>query len=158
MEEVIKLSFLSFPSLTWQGVIVFFLVLYGFYSLASHLYYKLIRQENRNFSKASALIIVQNGEEIIEGVIRKLVSLQEVFYPDWEILVIDNFSEDATLQILGNLQNQYSNIRVIRPRVFGMSSLLEWGIGQCDGDLVILYDLMRKGSNLNKREIKGASI
>lgn len=131
--------------LNWQYALLLLFGVYGFIALFSQVYHLLMGKGNKNFGKASALIIVENGEQVIEGVIRKLVSLQENFYPHWEILVIDNFSRDATVQIISGLQRECPQIRVIRPRSFGSGSLLEWGIGQCEGDLVILYDLINRG-------------
>lgn len=135
--------------LNWQTTLFLLLGIYGLITLIVRIYRRLMLKVDQKFNKASALIIVENGEQVIEGVIRKLLSLQENFYPHWEIIVVDNFSSDSTLQILAGLQQECPHIRVIRPRINGSGSLLEWGIKQCEGDLVLLYDLISRTVHCN---------
>lgn len=65
-----------------------------------------------------------------------LIEVLERDYPQADILVIDDNSPDKTANIVRNLQNQYSNIRLLqRPKkmglgtayILGFRSAIEWG-------------------------------
>ena len=49
-----------------------------------------------------------------ENVIRFIPLLAEQDYPDYEIILIDDASSDATLEIFEEFEKQYSNIRLVK--------------------------------------------
>ena len=92
--------------------------------------------------KVSVCIPARNEEENIERCVR---SFMDQDYPNMEIIVLDDNSEDSTPEILKRLSEEDSRIRVMkgkplaegwRGKVYGMSQMLE----AATGDYILFTD------------------
>lgn len=74
-----------------------------------------------------------------EGIKKTLVELVEYISDDWEVLVVDDGSKDATFDIVSNIG--YKNVRCIRHRKNrGYGSAIKTGCKNAKGDIVAWYD------------------
>lgn len=75
-------------------------------------YFKLVflkePTENLQERPVSILMSVRNEERRIEQVLLRLLEQQ---YQDYEVIVVDNFSEDNTLTIIGALSKKYPRLK-----------------------------------------------
>jgi len=95
--------------------IAYILLIAGFVialSIQLAFYLKLIFlkgfKENNPEKPVSILLSVRNEEERIEQLLLRLLDQQ---YQEYEIVVVDNFSEDNTLTIIGALAKKYPRIK-----------------------------------------------
>ncbi|MGV8091712.1 MAG: glycosyltransferase [Mangrovibacterium sp.] len=65
-------------------------------------------KENTQEKPMSILLSVRNEEERIEKLLLCLLNQQ---YQDYEVIVVDNFSEDNTLTIIGALSKKYPRLK-----------------------------------------------
>jgi GT2 family glycosyltransferase len=88
----------------------------------------------RNWPLVSILIVNYNGAEVLPGC---LESLRKTTYPRFEIVVVDNASADASLELL----KRYPEAKVIQSgsnRGFAGGNNL--GLNSCRGDYVLLLN------------------
>ena len=87
------------------GFIIALSIQFGFY-------FKLVflkePKENIQEKPVSILLSVRNEEGRIEKLLLRLLEQQ---YQDYEVIVVDNFSEDNTLMIIGALSNKYPRLK-----------------------------------------------
>lgn len=88
--------------------------------------------------KISAIVPTYNSEEFIEESIKSLCTQT---HPLTEILIIDDFSTDGTLNIINKLSNRYKNIRIIENSSnLGVSATRNKGIKEALGDWLLFLD------------------
>ncbi len=98
-------------------------------------------QKNTPYKKLiSCVVPVFNEEEVIADFVAALdKTLKKLAYP-YEMLLVDDGSQDNTLIIISQLREQYP-IRYIRfSRNFGKENALSAGLEHARGDAVILMD------------------
>jgi len=78
----------------------------------------------------SILLPVRNGEEVIAGAVRSILSQT---FPAFELLVVDDGSEDGTARILRDLAASDSRIDVLRQEPKGIVAALELARGKARG-------------------------
>lgn len=83
----------------------------------------------------AVLVLVQNREDVIEGVLRALL------VHDLTVTVIDERSSDQTGAILDRFATRYPSLRVLHPA--GELSPLELGLFLAEGPYVLLIRLDR---------------
>lgn len=66
------------------------------------------------FPLVSVIITTFNRPNLLKDAIE---SIQQSKYPNFEIIVIDDQSEPATLEILQALQEEYQNLTIVRPGI-----------------------------------------
>jgi hypothetical protein len=82
----------------------------------------------------SILIVNYNGAAVLSDC---LASLQQVTYPDFEVVVVDNASADAS----GDLLAQHPEVRVLNSDVNrGFAGGNNFGLPACRGQLVLLLN------------------
>jgi dolichol-phosphate mannosyltransferase len=90
----------------------------------------------------SVVIPVYNEEEnipLVHGKIRKVS--EKLSNYDWEIIFVDDGSEDNSLEILENLCKQNANVKFIQfSRNFGKETALSAGLDKTHGDAVFMID------------------
>jgi glycosyltransferase involved in cell wall biosynthesis len=88
----------------------------------------------------SCVVPIYNEEHLISEFVAALdKTLQDLSYP-YEIILVDDGSQDNTTQIIQGLRKQYS-LRYIRfSRNFGKEKALSAGLDMAKGDAVILID------------------
>jgi glycosyltransferase involved in cell wall biosynthesis len=85
----------------------------------------------------SVVMPAYNEAETIEQVIRKLLKLSELL----EIVVVDDCSADATVDIVSRLAESYSQIKLVRhQKNGGKTEALKTGFAMTRGDIVIVQD------------------
>jgi GT2 family glycosyltransferase len=88
----------------------------------------------------SIIIPTRNGLDLLKKCIHSI--LQKTSYPNFEILVIDNNSDDAAvLAYFQELQTHHANIRVLAdPRPFNYSQLNNGAVAHAQGDILALLN------------------
>ena len=69
-----------------------------------------------------------------------LFSLAEQSYRNYELILVNDHSDDATLEYMLSAQARFSNIRVIDAVGCGKKNALREGIQQSSGDLIVTTD------------------
>lgn len=82
--------------------------------------------------KCSVIMPVLNGETYIEAAINSLTSQR---YADWELVIVDGGSDDATLSIIAETQKNEPRIQVITQSKTGMYNAIFDGFDAATGDL-----------------------
>lgn len=102
-----------------------------------------IRNNNENGIKerwqksplVSIIVLNWNGERVIRS---SLDSIRKLDYPNVEVIVVDNGSTDASIDIL---TNEFPDFRLLKnDRNLGFSAGMNIGIRESQGDLILLYN------------------
>jgi GT2 family glycosyltransferase len=84
--------------------------------------------------KASIIIINFNGLQYLK---RTLASVLELNYPDCEIIVADNGSEDGSIEYV----QQISEVRLVQSPVYGSKNYAaNYAVNQAQGDYILFLD------------------
>lgn len=122
-------------SLATIWIYTFFFVIY--------LYVKRIEvsyTDPRHYVPVSVIVPTYNEEEYVGACIR---SIMEQDYPKdmYEVIVVDDGSDDTTAIILRHLAEKYSNMRVIiHYENMGKAKALEDGVRAARGDVIVFVD------------------
>lgn len=87
--------------------------------------------------KVSVVIPAYNIEDYIEETIRSVINQE---FQDWELLVIDDGSEDSTLEKVKKLAGKDSRIRIVLQAHEGVSTARNKGIDQATGEYISFLD------------------
>ncbi len=90
----------------------------------------------------SIILISQNDSDIIQNSLRGINSILSKIYPNYEILVIDNCSDDITVEKVEEIYKKIPNVRVIRlSRHYNTEIALTAGLDNCIGDYAVLFNI-----------------
>jgi glycosyltransferase involved in cell wall biosynthesis len=108
--------------------------------LTEHNHYKVQYQVPRPEPLVSIIIPTRNGLDLLKNCIDSIT--QKTSYPNYEVLVIDNNSDDAAvLAYFQHLQTQHANIRVLAdPRPFNYSQLNNFAVMHARGEILSLLN------------------
>lgn len=82
-----------------------------------------------------------NEEEVIGEFITRTVDVLEQHFYNYELLLVDDGSKDATIEKIAEYQRKNSNIRLIRfSRNFGKEAAVTAGLEHSKGDIVVMLD------------------
>ncbi len=130
---ILLLSFLLILLLRY-----FFLM---WFSYLDHLEELVHEPEIKQFPRVSIIVPAYNEGKVIESSIRSLLELD---YPDFEIVVIDDGSDDDTYQKARRFEGYHgthrTRVRVLTQRNGGKARALNRGIAVSDGPLVLCMD------------------
>jgi glycosyltransferase involved in cell wall biosynthesis len=85
--------------------ILYYLFIFGKFSFA---------KVQKSTPKKIPISVIVCAKNEAENVIRFIPLLAEQEYPDYEIILIDDASSDATLEIFEEFEKQYPNIRLVK--------------------------------------------
>ena len=95
--------------------------------------------------KISIVLPVFNEEENLHDMNTEIVGVVENMDMDYEIIYIDDGSTDRSFEILSDLRQQNSNIKIIQfRRNFGQTAGLAAGFDHAAGDVIITMDSDRQ--------------
>lgn len=93
-------------------------------------------------SIVSVIIITQNDEHIIENALRDINEVLSKKYHNYEILVIDNYSEDNTVEKIRKNHQRNLHVRIIKlSRPYNTELALTAGLDNCIGDYAVLFNI-----------------
>lgn len=108
-------------------------------------YYKNLKNNDEPF--ISFVMSVYNGEETVEKSIRKLYKS----YDNFELIVVNDCSNDKTLDILKRLKDKYDFKIIDNKENLGKTKSINKGYEYCKGDIIFVLDsdifLNRKAIN-----------
>src|SRR5947207_8886148 len=89
----------------------------------------------------SIVIPIHNEEPSILPLYDRLTAVLEGISKSYEILFVDDASTDRSFELLANLVETDSHLKVIRlRRNFGQTAALSAGFHEADGDVIIAMD------------------
>src|SRR5919108_2697480 len=89
----------------------------------------------------SVVIPVYNEEENIEPLIREINATVSPQIQQYEIIIVDDGSRDATFQVLSRLHQDDTYLRVIRlKRNFGQTAAIAAGLAYAQGKNVVMME------------------
>jgi hopene-associated glycosyltransferase HpnB len=133
---VILYAFLLLVNLFWLGAVI------QSKRAKRELPYLLENGEPNSSPKVSILVPARNEAKILSHTLQSLLSLD---YPDFEVIVIDDQSEDATPEIAASAAAQDSRVIVLRSEDLpegwrGKTWALQHGLGLARGTWLLLTD------------------
>lgn len=91
--------------------------------------------------KLSVVLPVYNEEENIRPLFDELKNVLEQSFTDYEIIFVDDGSQDSSLKVLEDLAKKYSFIKCIELRKnFGQSYAIQAGLDEAKGELIATMD------------------
>ena len=122
------------------------MVVYGLYSIAATKYQKrklkkhppVVNEDYRPF--VSVMIPAHNEESVISNTIK---NIQNIDYPNFEIIVIDDRSSDNTAEVIKKLASEYENViaMVRKPDAYpGKSAVLNDALEVAKGEAILVFD------------------
>jgi glycosyltransferase involved in cell wall biosynthesis len=99
-------------------------------------------REPQRWPSVSIISPARNEERLIGEAVASFCAQD---YPDFEVIVIDDRSTDATPRILADLQRRYSNLKVVPgadppPGWLGKPNALQHGWRACRGEWIVVVD------------------
>ena len=89
----------------------------------------------------SIVIPIYNEEGLIDDLVKRTVSALEGFVSDYEIIFVDDGSEDQSLKLLLNWRNKNKNIKVLSlSKNFGHQAAFTAGLEHASGEIVGMMD------------------
>jgi len=90
----------------------------------------------------SVLLSCYNESSMIEGCVSKLIPFLETLNTNYELIVIDDFSKDKSVEIIRNLQANNEKIKLLRnPRNMGKGFSIKNGMLNCRGTYIVFTDM-----------------
>jgi len=87
--------------------------------------------------KLSVVMPIYNERRTLRAVIDRVLAVPL----ELELICVDDGSRDGSREILGDLQNQHPNLRVLlQPKNMGKGAALRRGIQEATGDFVVIQD------------------
>lgn len=94
-------------------------------------------QNQAFFPTVSLIVPIRNEAENIPNL---SLNLRKFRYPNLEILLIDDHSEDSSFQLLTERFEVSSNVQVLRSPGIGKKSALEHGVNTATGEIILCTD------------------
>jgi len=88
----------------------------------------------------SVIVCTYNRSNLLERTLKSVAAQQVPGNIEWEVIVVDNASTDATPEVARRFADQYPNIRCVREERQGLSHARNRGIDEAAGALVCFVD------------------
>ena len=133
-------------------IFVFSIVTQLFYALFFFIRLSFYKEKSQPFNKGISVIICAKNEADMLSV--NLTSFLEQDYPEYEVIVVDDQSEDGTKYLLKDLEKKYFNLKVVTIEHHvnsreGKKFALSMGIKTAKYDYVLLSDADCKANSRN---------
>ena len=90
----------------------------------------------------SLICITQNDNNIIHDILQNINNVLYKNYPNYEILVIDNYSDDDTVKRIREIHQKIPHIRIIQlSKRYSTELALTAGLDNCIGDYAVLFNI-----------------
>lgn len=90
----------------------------------------------------SIILITQNDDAIISNILQEINDILSRIYPNYEILVIDNCSDDNTVEKIRETHSNISHVRIIRlSKRYSTEIALTAGLDNCIADYAVLLNI-----------------
>lgn len=97
----------------------------------------------------SLIVVTENDEKIIEEALRNVNTNLKQFKTHYEILVVDNNSNDKTIEKVKHANHTITHIRMlVLSKKYATEIALTAGLDNCIGDYAILFDLHTDPPNM----------
>lgn len=122
---------------------IVFSMLFQLLGKYSNLYKTFLKRKNipqalNSNLKISIIIPTYNEEVVIE---KNIENIQKSSYKNFEIIVIDDNSEDNTFSILKRLEEKYDNLKILRKKSEkGKAQSLNEAIEHAEGHVILFLD------------------
>lgn len=139
IQPELSLGFVLFCCL----VIVLILQIQVYYSVyGKFAFHKAVKPAISNYKPVSVIICAKNEEQHL---IKNLPLVLKQDYPEYEVIVVDDYSQDDSKVILEDYERKYPHLRIItvkedRPYKIGKKFPLTLGIKGAKYDTVVLTD------------------
>jgi len=105
----------------------------------------MIKKSRRLFLRdtiISFILITQNDSDIIHDILRNINGVLSKNYPNFEILVIDNYSDDDTVERIREIHQKIPHLRIIQlSKRYSTELALTAGLDNCIGDYAVLFNI-----------------
>jgi polyisoprenyl-phosphate glycosyltransferase len=89
----------------------------------------------------TVLIPCHNEASVIPVLIRKIQTELQNCMLVWEILIIDDGSEDNTVEVIKEMQKKIPQLRLLEVGYnLGQYEAIKWGVNFCEGNWVVVMD------------------
>jgi len=89
----------------------------------------------------SIVIPIFNEEGLIDDLVQRTISSLEAFTSDFELIFVDDGSEDRSLEYLLNYQTKYPTLKIVSlSKNFGHQAAFTAGLEHASGDIVGMMD------------------
>ena len=131
----------------WGLIILLCLMsLYGVYtSMALHHRKRKLKKNpipiNENYKPFISIMIPAHNEEAV--IAHTVKNIQNLDYPNFEIILIDDRSEDNTLEVIKSLSEEYDNVKYLsrtKDAFPGKSAVLNDAYPLAKGEAVLVFD------------------
>lgn len=100
----------------------------------------------------TVLLPVHNHQSALAGQVQRILDVLPDLTRQFELIIIDDGSTDATIEVADELANQYPQIRVARHAVpQGRLAALRTGLQKSTGEVILLHD---EGNGLSMKEVQ----
>ena len=122
------------------------MVTYGLYSLAATKYQKRKLKKhplvvNENYKPFVTIMIPSHNEESV--IVNTVENIRAIDYPNFEIIVIDDRSDDNTAQVINELASKYENVKAFirdKDAFPGKSAVLNDTMKLAKGEAILVFD------------------
>lgn len=93
-------------------------------------------------SIVSIILITHNDENIIEDILQNIVQVLSKEYHYYEIIIVDNYSEDNTIEQIKRHYQKNQHVRILKlSKTYNTEIALTAGLDSCIGDYVVLFNI-----------------
>ncbi len=116
---------------------LFVQLMYHVFLFSRLAFYRKATTSNNLTAKISVVVCCKNEIQTIPQLIEQL-KLQQ--YPDYEIIIVDDCSDDGTFEYLNKLQQKNLFVYQVVKSIAGKKELLEFGIRNATSDWILVCD------------------
>jgi glycosyltransferase involved in cell wall biosynthesis len=100
----------------------------------------------------SVLLPVHNHESVLATKVQRILDVLPDLCRQFELVIIDDGSTDATIELADELASKYPQVHAIRHEVpLGRLAALRSGLNRSQGEVILLYD---EDAGLSMKEIQ----